>query len=137
MERLMERIDAAERALLSFEQIMGIASPSLIERDAAIQRFEYTFEAVWKAAKQMLFDIDGVDIGSPKGVVRSCRELGLLNDVQSVMALEMVDDRNLTVHTYNEMLAATIFEHMRNYVVLLRQWVEGIKGRTSEIENSI
>ena len=127
----------AEKALCSFEQIMALANPSLIERDAAIQRFEYTFEAVWKAAKQMLYDIYGFDIGSPKGVVRSCREVGLFDDVQAVGALEMVDDRNLTVHTYNEALASEIFVRTRYYVTLLRQWVESIKGRMYEHKDGV
>jgi Nucleotidyltransferase substrate binding protein like len=41
--------------------------------------------------------------------VRTAREARLLTDEQTVTALEMVDDRNETVHTYNEAVAARIF----------------------------
>ncbi|SEA91664.1 Nucleotidyltransferase substrate binding protein like [Thalassobacillus cyri] len=74
MERLHQRLEAAEKALASFEKLATLKNPNDVERDAAIQRFEFSFEASWKAAKQYLYDIEGVDVGSPKSVIRSCRE---------------------------------------------------------------
>jgi nucleotidyltransferase substrate binding protein (TIGR01987 family) len=132
LERLKERIAIADKALASFIQIMQIAHPSSIERDAAIQRFEYTFETVWKAAKQMLFDLEGINEGSPKGVIRSCHEIGILDEVETANALHMVNDHNLTVHTYNESLATEIYERFKYYVTLLRIWLERIKVRPSK-----
>lgn len=129
MERLQQRIAMAEKALNAFEEVMTIANPSTIERDAAIQRFEFTFEALWKAAKQMLFDVEGIDVGSPKGVIRSCREVGIFTDNETTNALEMVNDRNLTVHTYNEALAIEIYSHLWYYLQLMQRWLERIKQR--------
>ncbi|WP_197412037.1 HI0074 family nucleotidyltransferase substrate-binding subunit [Gracilibacillus massiliensis] len=100
-----------------------------IIRDAAIQRFEFTFEASWKAAKQYLFDIEGLDIGSPKGVIRSSREVGLLSDDETILALKMVDHRNLTVYTYNEELSIEIFQQLTNYLDLIGKWLKQIKER--------
>ncbi|HEX7066294.1 MAG TPA: HI0074 family nucleotidyltransferase substrate-binding subunit, partial [Bacillales bacterium] len=119
MGRSEERIEAARKALLAFQEVMQIRQPTSIERDAAIQRFEFTFEAVWKAAKEILFEREGVDAGSPKGVIRSCREVGILTDEQTVIALEMVDDRNLTVHTNNEKLANEIYSRLQTYQFIL------------------
>lgn len=126
MERLQERIIVAERALLRFEEVVNIPEPSPVERDAAIQRFEFTFEAIWKTAKNYLFDLEGIDIGSPKGVIRSCREIGLLDNQQAMAALQMVNDRNLTVHTYNEELAIDIHSRLQGHANLLRQWLARI-----------
>lgn len=50
MERLKERILMASKALQAFKEVMNISDPSDIERDAAIQRFEFTFEAVWESS---------------------------------------------------------------------------------------
>jgi nucleotidyltransferase substrate binding protein (TIGR01987 family) len=133
MERLQERIAMAERVLKAFEEVMTISNPSSIERDAAIQRFEFTFEALWKAAKQMLFDIEGIDVGSPKGVIRSCREVGIFTDTETTHALEMVNDRNLTVHTYNEALAIEIYEHLWYYLQLMQRWLEKIKVKATSM----
>jgi len=55
----------------AFNEVMEIREPSSIERDAAIQRFEFTFEAVWKAVKSVLFEREGIDVGSPKAVIRA------------------------------------------------------------------
>lgn len=131
MGRSSERIEAAKKAMLAFQEVMRIKTPTTIERDAAIQRFEFTFEAVWKAAKEVLFEREGIDAGSPKGVIRSCREVGILTDQQAVTALEMVDDRNLTVHTYNERLAVEIYSRLGTYQDILRCWLEGLNPNDS------
>ncbi len=63
MERVRQSIDIARNALLTLEEILTLDVSSDIIRDAAIQRFEYTFEAVWKAGKRFLLEIEGVDAG--------------------------------------------------------------------------
>lgn len=130
MERLQERVVIALKALKAFEAAMKISEPSDIERDAAIQRFEFTFEAIWKTAKEMLFVVEGIDQGSPKGVIRSCREIDLLNDRETVQLLKMVDDRYLTVHTYNEALAEEIYNNLPGYLSLMSIWIQRIKKRS-------
>ncbi|WP_081988461.1 nucleotidyltransferase substrate binding protein [Halobacillus sp. BBL2006] len=59
MERLRRRLEAADKALAAFEKLATLKNPNDVERDAAIHRFEFSFEASWKAAK-------GVHAGSPK-----------------------------------------------------------------------
>ncbi len=71
---------------------------------------------MWKAAQAYLRVVEGLDIASPKGVVRSCRELGLLTEAETVQCLKMADDRNLTVHTYNEPLALAIYERILGHM---------------------
>lgn len=126
MERLYERLTLAKKALLALEEVACIEQPSTVERDAAIQRFEFTFEAVWKAAKLMLYESEGIDVGSPKGVIRACREIGLYDEKDTILALQMVDDRNLTTHTYNEALAIEIYRKLASYAPLLKKWLKGI-----------
>jgi len=129
LERLRERLDMAEKALGRFKEAMAIVNPNSLERDAAIQRFEFTFEALWKAAKHFLTVIEGIDTASPKGVVRSCREVGLLSDGEAILALHMIDDRNLTVHTYNEPLAVEIYGRLNDYCQLLDKWLNEMKNK--------
>lgn len=129
MERLKERLAVARRALGSLEELLAIPRPSRVERDAAIQRFEYTFEACWRAAQRYLIVVEGLSIGSPKACVRASREVGLLSDEQAVVGLEMVDDRNLTVHTYNDAVAERIHGNLRRYAELLTHWLTAIDAR--------
>ncbi len=63
MERLNERIKMANKALTALRGILSYHEVTDVVKDAAIQRFEFTFEASWKAAKQYLYDVEGLDIG--------------------------------------------------------------------------
>lgn len=76
MERLKERLALARKALSTLTELLVTESPSKVERDAAIQRFEYTFEAVCKAAGRYLLVMEGINVGSPKSIVRATREIG-------------------------------------------------------------
>ena len=132
MERLGKKLQTAKAALASLKELAGKKPGSLIHRDAAIQRFEYTFEAVWKTAKVYLKEVEGVDAGTPKGVVRACMRAGVLDENQTRTALEMVDDRNLTSHTYDEGLAQMIFSRLSAHAKLLDLWLAGIEARMGE-----
>jgi nucleotidyltransferase substrate binding protein (TIGR01987 family) len=127
MERLQIKMASASKALAKLREVTGIDEVPPITRDAAIQRFEFTFEAIWKVAKMYLKEIEGLEIGSPKGVLRACMQVGILSDEETSLGLEMVDDRNLTSHTYNEELAISIYERLDEYVGLLTLWLERIK----------
>ena len=132
MERLRQRLTVARRALDSLEELASLREPTAVQRDAAIQRFEYSFEAVWKAAQRYLLLKEGVDVGSPKACIRAAREVGLLDEAQAGWALTMADDRNLTVHTYNEALAQAIFGRLPRHAETLAEWhaamLAGAKG---------
>ncbi len=133
MERLNERLEVALRALASLEALARSATPTAIERDAAIQRFEYTFEAVWKLAQLFLSRQEGIAAGSPKAAIRGSLEAGLLDDVTASRALQMADDRNLTVHTYQEALAQQIFGRLAGHCDLLHAWIEAMRARLAGI----
>jgi nucleotidyltransferase substrate binding protein (TIGR01987 family) len=119
--RVLERIQVAEKALATLRELAFLQDPSPVERDAAIQRFEYTFEALWKALQAYLREVEGLEGASPKGVIRLAREAGLLGEEEARLALGMADDRNLTVHTYNEALARAIFSRLPDYARLMER----------------
>ena len=122
MERLKERLAIARRAFQTLDEILTKpVTPEI--RDASIQRFEYTYEALWKSAAFFLREIHGVEAPSPKTVIRSAREVGLLGDAEARAAIALVNDRNLTVHTYNEDLAQQIYGRLRGHARLMDRWL--------------
>lgn len=123
MDRLTHRLAVARSALQSL-QALAAEPPTPIVRDASIQRFEYTFEAVWKAAQAVLLGRFGVALASPKPIIRASMENGLLSESQARLALAMADHRNLTAHTYNEALAEEIFAALPAYRQLLQDWLD-------------
>lgn len=127
MERLSERLAEAEAALTSLDELAHRVTRSIVERDAAIMRFTYTFEAVWKAAQRYLYEHEGLDIGSPKQAIRASRRTGLLTDEQSEAALGMADDRNLVVHVYREAVARDLESRLHAHAVTLAAWVAAMR----------
>ena len=101
-------------------------------RDAAIQRFEYSFEATWKAAQTYLLEVEGVAAASPRAAIRGSYEVGRLAGDDTRTALLLVDDRNLSVHTYNEALARTIFARLGEHAQVMATWLEALERAASE-----
>lgn len=122
MERLKERLETAKKALCKLHEIAVKNEMNEIERDALIQRFEFAFEIMWKCGKAYLSVIEGIDVASPKGVIRHFREIGMFDEVQTDQALQMADDRNLTTHTYDEAFALEIAKRVIAYEGLLWEW---------------
>lgn len=72
-----------------------------LEKEGVIQRFEITLELAWKTLKdKMEFDGIVLDIISPKNVIRQAFQAKYISNVDSW--LEMVSDRNIMSHVYDE-----------------------------------
>ena len=106
--RVHQRLQMVRRALATLQELTPLTSPTLVEREAAIQRFEYSTEACWKAAQSVLSMHFGLELASPKSVVWASAQNGLLTEAAARLAMDLVDDRNLTSHTDNEALAQAI-----------------------------
>ncbi|OGL77942.1 hypothetical protein A3J43_00390 [Candidatus Uhrbacteria bacterium RIFCSPHIGHO2_12_FULL_54_23] len=114
-----ERIEVFHKALATLEEALA-GEKTKMNRDATIQRFEYTVEAFWKAMKEYLVEYAGVDVGSPKGVMREAHTAGLLTLEQAEEALRMVDDRNRASHLYKEEMADEVYEKIPAYAAVMQ-----------------
>lgn len=128
MERLKLKYKDAKRSLETFGSILN-EPYSVIIRDAAIQRFEYTFEAAWKFLKEYLKEKEGVICNSPKACFRQIFSLGFLNEEETVKFLEMTDRRNETSHTYKEEVAEFIYSKTREYCSLLENLMYKLESK--------
>ncbi|MCZ7382403.1 MAG: HI0074 family nucleotidyltransferase substrate-binding subunit [Candidatus Methanoperedens sp.] len=118
MEKLKIIAEDTKNALGTLKEIMEMPY-SVIIRDAAIQRFEYSFEIFWKFLKEYLRVKEGIICNSPKSCFREAFNVKLLTEQETVTALEMTDDRNLTAHTYHEEVAEEIYRKIKNYYKLM------------------
>ncbi|TKB72847.1 MAG: DUF86 domain-containing protein [Nitrospira sp.] len=112
-----EAVNAFAQALRRLQEALGEPETAIV-RDAAIKRFEFTFELAWKAIQRCLRE-EGLDCRSPKGCLREAFQQGLIPD--DPRWIEMIDDRNLTAHTYDEETAKTIFKHLAGHSVRFEQ----------------
>ena len=129
MARLETRLAEAGAALATLEEVIGRADQSLIERDGAILRLIYTFEAVWKACQQVLADREGVAVASPNSTIRAARRLGWLSDEDAQAAITVGRDRNLAVHMYRGEIGAEIARRLAAHAALLRRWLTALRAR--------
>ena len=109
MDKLNQRLVTCRQALDTLDEALQMPF-SVIVRDGTIQRFEYSFETVWKLLKLYLAEHEGVICNSPKRCFREVFNAGILSSQEAALCLTMTDDRNLTSHTYIEAVAETIFE---------------------------
>jgi nucleotidyltransferase substrate binding protein (TIGR01987 family) len=100
-------------------------------RDALIQRFEFTFEAGWKAAFRWL-RARGVDVDEDAySVIPEAFKRRVITDEAGWG--QMRKFRNLTSHTYNEMTAIQVAAFVRaDAVRLLDDMLKVLKDRADE-----
>lgn len=98
-------------------------------RDSAIQRFEFTFELFWKSLKAYAEE-SGLEAFSPRDSLRVAFQLGLIQETGEWF--RMLEDRNLTSHTYNEATAETIYSHLPTYARLIRQTRDELTRRAKD-----
>ena len=125
MASKMNDLSSLKLALNSLKDVLKQDYNDYI-RDAAIQRFEYTFELAWKAMKRTLKE-EGSEIGSPKQVFRSAFEAKLIDNLEQWFAL--LKERNLTVHTYNEETAKEVYESAKSFPKVVDQLIYNLENR--------
>ncbi|MFB6212627.1 MAG: HI0074 family nucleotidyltransferase substrate-binding subunit [Candidatus Magasanikbacteria bacterium] len=119
-EILDSKLEDFQNALTSLESVLEREKSELV-RDSTIKRFEYTFDSGWKTAKRYLKDELGIDERSPKKVIRELRKNGLINAEKAEKFLEMTDDRNKSVHSYNKEFIEGLYSDIKEeYFDLLK-----------------
>jgi hypothetical protein len=131
MAGLERRLAEADAALATLDEVVLTAERSLIERDGAILRLIYTFEAVWKACRQLLVEREGVEVASPNATIRAARRLGWLSDENTQAAIGAGRDRNLAVHMYRGEIGAEIAQHLAAHADLLRRWLSALQRQAT------
>ena len=127
MAGVEKRLAGAEAALATLDEAVVRASNSLIERDSAILRLIYTFEAVWKACQHLLSERENIEAASPNATIRAARRVGWLSDADAKAAIGIASDRNLAVHMYHGRIGEEIAERLAGHAAVLRRWLEALK----------
>ncbi len=123
MERLKLKYSDTVRAMKTLREILDEPF-SVIVRDATIQRFEYTFETLWKFLKEYLKEREGIMCNSPKSCYREFFKLDMITEEKTVKFLEMTDDRNMTSYTYKEEVSMALYEKILSHYILMESLME-------------
>jgi nucleotidyltransferase substrate binding protein, HI0074 family len=109
--RWKQRYQNFEKAFRVLDKTMQIEAPSEIEIMAIIQAFELTFELSWKMMKDYL-ESEGFAPKSPRETIKQAFQVELFGDAHVWM--DALKDRNLTVHTYDEVFAQEMNDKIKN-----------------------
>ncbi len=104
-----------------------------LDQDGVIQRFEFTFELLWKALKIYL-EHQGIIVKTPRDSFVEAFRIGLFDDEK--IFLDMLEDRNITSHIYNKETSKKIFNRIKkNYSSEIAKLIEQLRAHNTEKES--
>ncbi len=131
MERLDRRLVEASAALARLNELANKSERTLVERDSAVLRLIFTYEAVWKACQKLLATLENLSAASPNATIRAARNLGWLTDEDVRAAIKLGEQRNLAVHMYRDEVGEEIARQLPAHAALLHRWLDALKERAA------
>lgn len=119
----------AKDALNNLEEALKLQSPSKLERDGVVQRFEIAYEQTWKAAQRILRENE-IFVETPKDVFRELGRINWINNVESW--IEFQKSRNETSHEYGEKLAQKSYELAKVFLPIGLNLLNVLKDKSRE-----
>lgn len=92
--------------------------------DILVKRFEFTYEMAWKSIKRFLIFL-GVEAKNPRAVFKEAYAQGIISDEN--IWLDMIEQRNLSSHIYDEYEINEILDKKENYKIAfenLKKYIE-------------
>lgn len=96
-----------------------------LDRDGVIQRFEFTFELVWKTIQEYA-KYKGLEVVSPRDSFRVASDLGIIENPE--IWFDFLRDRNESTHLYNEDQAKLIFSHIPSFIAEVEKLLSNISS---------
>jgi len=97
--RWQQRFENFEKAYKLLERTLQIKNPSEAEKGGLIQFYEVAFELAWKMLKDYL-EAEGLNVQGPRDAIKTAYQYEFISNGHEW--IDALDDRNLTVHIYDE-----------------------------------
>lgn len=104
--RWRQRQQNFNRTMDLLGQALAISEPDVVQRAGIIQFFEMAFELAWKMLKDYLEEQGFINLNSPRSVLKKAFEVQLITNGHDW--LQILRDRNLMSHTYDEATAVAV-----------------------------
>ncbi|KQS33841.1 nucleotidyltransferase substrate binding protein [Dyadobacter sp. Leaf189] len=131
--RWEQRFENYKRALAKLGEAVQLDSMrelSELEKQGTIQAFEYTHELAWKVMQDFFIYQGNSEIRGSRDATRQAFSANLITDGDHWM--EMIKNRNLTSHTYNEVISEEIYKNIVSefypLFVAFQETMEAIKA---------
>jgi nucleotidyltransferase substrate binding protein (TIGR01987 family) len=110
--RWIQRFSNFERALALLNEAILIKTPTDLEIEGTIQRFEYTFELAWKTLKDYPEEKGYAELVGSKEVIRQAFADGIIT--LGEIWMDMIRARTQSSHIYNKQIAINIKDDIVN-----------------------
>ena len=113
--RWIQRLNHFNKAFSQLKEAVELARQrplSKLEEQGLIQSFEYTHELAWNTLKDFFEGRGARNLYGSKDVTREAFKRGLIENGEAWM--DMIENRNLTSHTYDEAVASQIIYAILN-----------------------
>ena len=104
-------VKLTQAVVLLSKQTGGETVVDELLQEGLIQRFEYTHELAWKVMKDYAEYQGYTDVRGSRDAIRKALEMNLIDDKRW---METIEDRNLTVHNYDNEIALEIYDNIMN-----------------------
>lgn len=124
----MTKLDALKKqfsaALIRMDEVMRKQKDALI-RDAAIKRFEFTFDLAWKTMRAFLEERKGITCTSPKECTQEAFHYGLI--AHDDLWMRIPEWRNQLVHEYSEEFADDLYGELPKILTAFHGLMEALQ----------
>ena len=127
IEKVREKYDNYSKVLNRLAEALKREDSDELILDAVIQRFEFTYELSWKLLKSYL-EYNGIgDVRTPREAFKEAFAAGIIKEGE--LWIDMLNDRNLTTHTYDEKDARHIYEKIKHkHFAILNTLKDSLSG---------
>ena len=133
-EKLIDRFKTTQKTIRflkkAIDDLKTLEDKRYVEhlRNSKIQSLKFSVDTLWKFLRLYFAKAEGKEIKpTPKAVFRYCLQADITNKNETELLLEMVDDRNLSSHTYHEDLAETLNENIEEYYELMKKILDKVE----------
>jgi len=133
--RWLQRFNHFKKAYSQLEEALELMTQrdlNNLEKQGAIQAFEFTYELAWNVLRDYLIWQGAETISGSRDAIREAFKRELISDGHAWLA--MLQDRNRTVHTYNEETANQILNSLENnYAKLFSEFFNVFTKKETEV----
>ena len=130
---LEHKLNDLKKAVKSFADSLKVDLTNFDEtlidviKNGQIQKFEYTFELLWKYFKKYLWEIHGIDAKSPKHTIKETYLTKIISNEEYELFIEMLNNRNLISHVYREEFFSELSSKLIIYMSFMKKILENLE----------
>jgi nucleotidyltransferase substrate binding protein (TIGR01987 family) len=135
--KFKHKLTDLQAALTNFSDALTLEPalfPELVAdniKSGQIQKFEFSVELLWKTVQVFLFEVDGVDVVTPKSVAKEFVEAGYCDYETYELFIRAINDRNQLSHIYRQEMAETIRQRLPEYAHMVERIISVMHEKTS------